>query len=178
MDNKRASADWERERENEAQDEDDDNEMNRNDFFDRSGTAEQYFHRHKTRILNDLGGPEHQQGKYDWFEEFQNWSKQQFQQNQSYKRQYEQQHQRTSSQRTSSGGKYKWDFDVNDPYSVMSLPRNASKQQVSEAFRKQMLQYHPDANPNASEAEKERLVERSKLITDAYRKIKADLKRR
>lgn len=174
MDNKRASADWERERENEAQDEDDDNEMNRNDFFDRSGTAEQYFHRHKTRILNDLGGPEHQQGKYDWFEEFQNWSKQQFQQNQSYQRQYE----RTSSQRTSSGGKYKWDFDVNDPYSVMSLPRNASKQQVSEAFRKQMLQYHPDANPNASEAEKERLVERSKLITDAYRKIKADLKRR
>ncbi|CAJ1939115.1 unnamed protein product [Cylindrotheca closterium] len=182
MDNKTASADWERERENEAQDDDDDKEMNRNDFFDRSGAAESYFRRHKTRILNDLGGPEHEQGKYDWFEEWQSWSRQQAEQNQSYQRQ--QQQQRTSSQSSrqqqqqgSSGG-YQWDFDPNDPYSVLGLPRNATKEQASQAFRKQMLQHHPDTQPNVTEAQKAKLLERSKLITDAYRKIKVDMKRR
>jgi len=38
-----------------------------------------------------------------------------------------------------------------------------------------MLAHHPDTQVNASEAGKSRALERSKLITDAYRKIKAEM---
>jgi hypothetical protein len=185
MDNQRASAEWERQRENEAQMEDDDpifHQPNDNDFVDRNGTARSYFYRNRTRILNDLGGdaPEHEQGQYGWFEEWQEWSKKQWGQNQAYQQQQQQQQQQrqqTSGQQRSQGD-YHWDFDPNDPYSVLGLRRGASKEQVSQAFRTQMLKYHPDTQPNASEAQKERLVERSKYITSAYRKLKADLKRK
>jgi DnaJ-domain-containing protein 1 len=34
--------------------------------------------------------------------------------------------------------------------------------------------YHPDLQANASQAEKDRAIERSKLITDAYRKLKSN----
>jgi DnaJ-class molecular chaperone len=40
-----------------------------------------------------------------------------------------------------------------------------------------MLKHHPDVQSNSSEKEKRRATERSKLITDAYRKIKATQKR-
>ena len=48
--------------------------------------------------------------------------------------------------------------------------------EVSNAFRKEMLQYHPDTQPNATEAQKRRSVERCKLITEAYRTIKTERK--
>mmetsp|Transcript_59522 Transcript_59522/g.164639 ORF Transcript_59522/g.164639 Transcript_59522/m.164639 type:complete len:128 (+) Transcript_59522:606-989(+) len=70
---------------------------------------------------------------------------------------------------------FRWDFDENDPYSVLDIRRGATKQEVSAAFRKQMLKYHPDTQPNASEAQKIRLVERSKIITEAYRRIKKEM---
>jgi hypothetical protein len=193
MDNQRASAEWERQRENEAQMEDDDpifHQPNDSDFVDRNGTARSYFYRNRTRILNDLGGdaPEHEQGQYGWFEEWQEWSKKQWGQNQTHQQQQQQQQQQQpqqqkhqkqqTSRQQRSQGDYHWDFDPNDPYSVLGLRRGASKEQVSQAFRTQMLKYHPDTQPNASEAQKERLVERSKLITSAYRKLKADLKRK
>jgi curved DNA-binding protein CbpA len=41
-----------------------------------------------------------------------------------------------------------------------------------------MLKFHPDVQPSgASEAEKERAAERSKLVTEAYRKLKSGMKR-
>lgn len=192
MDNRRASAEWERQRENEAKMEEDDDVHNNgasDDFVDYAGTAKSYFYRNKSRILNDLGGdaPEHEQGQYGWFEDWQEWSRKQWaqtrtqqqQQQQSY---YQQQSKGQQQQRQTGGAggrnEYHWDFDSNDPYSVLGLSRGSSKEQVSQAFRKQMLKYHPDTQPNASEAKKTRLVERSKLITEAYRKIKTDQKRR
>ena len=40
-----------------------------------------------------------------------------------------------------------------------------------------MLKYHPDTQePNASDAQKRRSTERSKLISEAYRKIKTERK--
>lgn len=41
-----------------------------------------------------------------------------------------------------------------------------------------MLKYHPDTMQGAGEKEKMIATERSKLITDAYRKIKASQKGR
>lgn len=63
-------------------------------------------------------------------------------------------------------------------YSVLGVNRSASLKEVSEAFRKQMLMYHPDVQPaTASDAEKQRAIERSKLVSEAYRKIKSERKR-
>eukprot|EP00980_Cylindrotheca_fusiformis_P001239 scaffold331_cov117-Cylindrotheca_fusiformis.AAC.17 len=193
MDNNRASAEWERQRENEANEEEEEETTKKEaDFMDTTG-AQNYFYRNRGRILNNLAGEtEHEQGQYGWFEEWQEWSRKQwdqakqqgqrsyYQQQQQQQQSYQQQQQQ--QQTSSSGGgnrttDYHWDFDPNDPYSVLGLSRTCTKEQASQAFRKQMLQYHPDTQPNATEAQKARLVERSKLISEAYRSIKADLKK-
>jgi DnaJ-domain-containing protein 1 len=46
----------------------------------------------------------------------------------------------------------------------------------STLLSQEMLKHHPDVQSNSSEKEKRRATERSKLITDAYRKIKATQK--
>lgn len=63
-------------------------------------------------------------------------------------------------------------FGRNNPYSILGLKKSAKMSEVSAAFRREMLKYHPDMNANATEAEKLKALERSKLITEAYRKIK------
>mmetsp|Transcript_25807 Transcript_25807/g.51752 ORF Transcript_25807/g.51752 Transcript_25807/m.51752 type:complete len:595 (-) Transcript_25807:1539-3323(-) len=119
----------------------------------------------------------------------QEWQRQQQQQQQGgqyqqgqYKQQqqqYKQQQQQTGRQykQKTKEEEYKWDFDVNDPYSVLGVSRGASKEEVSKAFRREMLKHHPDVQSNSSEEEKRKATERSKLISDAYRKIKATQKR-
>jgi len=59
---------------------------------------------------------------------------------------------------------------------VLGLKRGATKSEVSQAFRREMLKYHPDTQVNATDAEKDRALERSKLITASYRKIKVQMK--
>jgi len=61
-------------------------------------------------------------------------------------------------------------------YSVLGIKRGASKAEVSAAFRREMLKHHPDTQANSSEAEKARATERSKYISEAYRKIKNEMK--
>ena len=58
----------------------------------------------------------------------------------------QQQEQRQRSQQTGRQYKqkaknddFKWDFDVNDPYSVLGVSRGASKEEVSKAFRRVSL---------------------------------------
>ena len=58
------------------------------------------------------------------------------------------------------------------------MDRNASTSEVSAAFRKEMLKHHPDVQAGASDEDKEKAMERSKLITEAYRKIKSERKSR
>lgn len=99
---------------------------------------------------------------------------QQQQQQQQYQRQYQQQQQQ--QQAKPKQDEFMWPFNPNDPYEVLGIKRGVTSKEVSDAFRKQMLQYHPDTQPNASEAQKRRAVERSKLISDAYRKIKQEMK--
>jgi DnaJ domain len=182
MDNRTATADWERQRENEARMEEEDVGF-RNDFTD-SGAARQFFQRNRRRILDHLGGShEHKKGAYDWYAEWEEWANQQWQQQRTHQGQsadqrqgdgagqtYQRHHQQKAKQT-----EFHWDFDMNDPYSVLGIRRGATKQEVSAAFRKQMLKHHPDTQPNATEAQKIRLVERSKLTTEAYRRIKKDM---
>ena len=52
---------------------------------------------------------------------------------------------------------------VEDPYKVLGIPRDASKEEIKRAYRKMGKKYHPDLNPNNPEAEK-KMVE----INEAY----------
>ena len=58
-----------------------------------------------------------------------------------------------------------------DYYEVLGLPRNASKDQIKDSYRKLAMQYHPDRN-KAPEAE-----EKFKEISEAYAVLSDDQKR-
>ncbi len=52
---------------------------------------------------------------------------------------------------------------VRDYYEVLSVPRNATEQQIKSAYRKLALKYHPDRNQGSKEAE-----EKFKEAAEAY----------
>ena len=199
-DNRVAGAEWERQRENEAYMDDIDDRID--DFHDRNKSGRSYFQRNRIAILRYLSGEhEHDEGSYNWYQQWEEWARQQYEKQQqaaqeaqkAYERAYGYQHRQQQQQqgqreqtRTKGGARqgkrqkskkeFVWDFDENDPYSVLGIKRGATKTEVSQAFRRNMLKYHPDTQVGATEAEKERALERSKLVTEAYRKIKAQMK--
>lgn len=59
-----------------------------------------------------------------------------------------------------------------DYYEVLGVPRNASKEEIKKAYRRLVLQYHPDRN-KSPDAE-----ERFKEISEAYAVLSDDEKRR
>ncbi|MDO4940835.1 MAG: DnaJ domain-containing protein [Erysipelotrichaceae bacterium] len=56
---------------------------------------------------------------------------------------------------------------MRDPYDVLGVPRNASEEQIKEAYRKLAKKYHPDLNPGDTVA-----AEKMKEINAAYEQIK------
>lgn len=52
---------------------------------------------------------------------------------------------------------------VDDPYKVLEIPRDASKEDIKRAYRKMGKKYHPDLHPNDPEAEK-----KMREINEAY----------
>uniref|UniRef100_A0A7S4JEH1 J domain-containing protein n=1 Tax=Odontella aurita TaxID=265563 RepID=A0A7S4JEH1_9STRA len=179
IDNRTASAEWERQREHEAYMQDHWN--HKNDFVD-SGYAKKYFQQNRTRILRYLSREQvHDSGTFDWYKQWEEWARKQWEQQQNMNEQQTGQEQRQKrAQRHGRKGatrEFVWDFDPKDPYSVLGIRQGATKQQVSQAFRREMLKYHPDTQgTEATQAERERALERSKLITEAYRKIKTNVK--
>jgi hypothetical protein len=72
MDSRKASAEWERQREHEAEMTEGKDSRGINDFEDLSGSAQQYFNRHKIQILRSLSGElEHNEGDFDWYSDWQ-----------------------------------------------------------------------------------------------------------
>lgn len=119
MDNRWASADWERQREHEAYM--DDRFDHIDDFVD-SGAAKRYFQANRGRVLSHLSGEhEHKEGEFEWFKEWEEWARRQWEQQQQQQtyQQGQQGQQTYQQQRTRPGQKakpdYQWDFDPNDP---------------------------------------------------------------
>ena len=117
-----------------------------------NGSARRYFYRNKDKILSFLGGTDtHEQGDFDWYKDYEEWARRQWQQQQQQtyqghygQQQNQQQRQSYGQQRTQKAKKkpeFVWDFDPNDPYSVLGISRGATKAEVSAAFRKQMLKH-------------------------------------
>jgi DnaJ-domain-containing protein 1 len=186
MDNRSAHADWEHQRQRESMEA---FVQKTDDFFD-NGSARSYYQNNQSRILKHLSGEyEHEQGDYDFYKSWESWARQQWEQEQqkhggrqqtygeqqsSQQGQQQQRQQRKSQQARKP--EFHWDFDPNDPYSVLGVRQGASKSELSAAFRREMLKHHPDVQAGVSEAEKERAIERSKIITGAYQQLKKQMK--
>lgn len=167
---RRAEAAWTRERD--APFADDDGGVRADDFVDATGTAERFFQRHREAILRTLAGEEqHDKGDFDWYQDWMEWARRMYEQERRGYGQQQQQQQRTS-QKTRPREDYQWDFDPDDPYSVLKISRNADSKEISRAFRREMLRYHPDTQTHATPAARERATERSKIISEAYQKLK------
>ena len=74
MDNRKASAEWERQRQNEMYEDEDEasGKSKMNDFNDVAGRARAHFHRNRESILRSLSGDvNHQEGDFDWYTDWQ-----------------------------------------------------------------------------------------------------------
>ena len=170
-----ATAAWERQREHEAMMKD----FQVKDNFVDNGAARRYFDRNRERILSQLSGSaSHERGDFDCYMSWESWAREQYQRQQSENNGQSKFGQDGHAQKVKSRRHqvYHWEFDPDDPYSVLGIRRDATKEEIGAAYRKQMLSNHPDVQTGKSEAEKERAEERTKLINEAYRKLKLKMK--
>jgi len=97
------------------------------DDFADSGTAERYFQANRGRILRHLGGEQgHEEGSFDWYSEWEQWARKQWERQQQsgqyheYQQRQQQQQQQSSQRQQRRDQKqtkqeFEFDFDVNDP---------------------------------------------------------------
>jgi len=188
-------AEWERQRNHERH-----RAENRikDDFTDWNYSGRRYFEQHRKAILSHLSGEtKHHEGDFTWYQQWEQWAReqvneQQQQQQQNYgqqqqqytsqqqrqrqQQQYNSQQRQQKQQQQQQTKSYNWNFDPKDPYQVLEVPRGASKDEISRAFRREMLKHHPDTQSASSQEEKDRATERSKLITAAYQSLKKQIK--
>lgn len=171
-----STAAWERQRNHEALMDEAVPIMNN---FSDGGAARRFFEQNRRHIVEQLSrSQEHTRGAFDWYASWEAWAREQYQKQQEHEyhgyeqnkrwQQQEQQHRQTEPRKND----FRWDFDPDDPYDVLNIKRSASKAEISAAYRKHMLAHHPDLQAGRSEAEKQRAMERTKIINEAYRKLK------
>ena len=63
-----------------------------------------------------------------------------------------------------------------DYYQVLSVPRNATDEDIKKAYRRLAMKYHPDRNPNDKEAEEsfKEAKEAYEVLTDAHKRAAYD----
>ncbi|XP_050370919.1 chaperone protein dnaJ 72 [Argentina anserina] len=66
---------------------------------------------------------------------------------------------------------------MGDHYSVLGLTRNASKEEIKEAFRKLAVKLHPDKHSHSSKAVRDSATLRFKQASEAYQVLIDDRKR-
>lgn len=54
-----------------------------------------------------------------------------------------------------------------DPYKILGITKNATREQIIKAYHRKSKKHHPDRHPNATENRKRREENRMKLITEA-----------
>ncbi|KAL5546953.1 hypothetical protein UlMin_006640 [Ulmus minor] len=64
-----------------------------------------------------------------------------------------------------------------DHYEVLGLSRNASKDEIKEAFRRLAVKLHPDKHSDSPEAVRNRATLRFKQVSEAYQVLSDDRKR-
>ncbi|XP_028088571.1 chaperone protein dnaJ 72-like isoform X2 [Camellia sinensis] len=64
-----------------------------------------------------------------------------------------------------------------DHYKVLGLTRNATKDEVKEAFRKLAMQFHPDKHSHSPNSVKDGATLRFKQVSEAYEVLMDDRKR-
>ena len=64
-----------------------------------------------------------------------------------------------------------------DHYQVLGVTRNATKQEVKEAFRRLAVKYHPDKHAQSSDHVRLNATVRFKLVSEAYEVLNDDRKR-
>jgi hypothetical protein len=118
MDNRAASAEWERQREYEASTKDSFEQAD-TDFVD-GGTARRFFVGNRGRILRHLSGQvEHEEGSFDWYQQWEEWARRQWEQQkqqQGFDGQQQSSQQQGRRQKTQPKQEFQWDFNPNDPY--------------------------------------------------------------
>eukprot|EP00366_Plasmodium_knowlesi_P002537 XP_002260034.1 DNAJ-like protein, putative [Plasmodium knowlesi strain H] len=65
-------------------------------------------------------------------------------------------------------------FSTKNFYEILNVPRNSSKNEIKQAYRKLALKYHPDRNPN-NRKESEKMF---REITEAYETLSDENKKR
>ena len=64
-----------------------------------------------------------------------------------------------------------------DHYEALGIGRNASKEEIKEAFRKLALKYHPDKHAQSTTAVRDGATLRFKQVSEAYEVLSDDRKR-
>ncbi|CAH2058576.1 unnamed protein product [Thlaspi arvense] len=64
-----------------------------------------------------------------------------------------------------------------DHYQVLGVTRNATKQEVKDAFRRLAVKYHPDKHAQSPEHVRQNATVRFKIVSEAYEVLNDDRKR-
>lgn len=64
-----------------------------------------------------------------------------------------------------------------DHYKVLGLRRNATREEIKEAFRKLAVKFHPDKHLHSPDAVREQATHRFKQVSEAYEILSDDRKR-
>jgi hypothetical protein len=78
--------------------------------------------------------------------------------------------------RATRGGRKPPRVDSNDLYAVLGVARTASANDIRDAFRRELLKYHPDHNAQA-DWDVDALHERTRLIIEAHKTLRNAQKR-